>query len=323
MTGPLLLLGIAPRSGTNYVYNLLRSHSDLRCVTSPEIPEHFIVKYSPLLARYADTLAAAWGQYWRPAHLRDRGDLTFDERRAAILAGLGRGMLGVVAPDLDTDGRRVVTKTPSVDHLRNAFTLFPDGQVIVVVRDGRSVCHSAYTSAGDSYEVTMQRWARAARTILDVAADVAPERMLVVRYEDAVVDPHGSLRRIFDFAGADVERYDRGAVDGLPVLGSSEHYGTGGRQWQRVERDDSFDPLRRFADWAPDQLERFHWVAGAEASALGYDTSVERRRSDLSQRVRSIPWFLRATVKSSLTEGQRRLHRYDVFGRRPLPFDLD
>ncbi len=320
-TGPLVLLGVAPRSGTNFVYNLLRSHPDLNCVTSRDIPEHFIIRHSRLLARYADTLAAFWGQYWRPAEYRDRGEMTFDERRSQILAGIGRGLLTVIADP--ADGRRIVTKTPSVDELQNAFALYPDGAVIVVVRDGRSVCESAHKSAGDPHELTMQRWARAVRTILAVQSTAPEGRLMVVRYEDVVADPHGKLRALFEFAGVDPTRYDVGAVDDLPVLGSSQFYGNEGKQWQRVERTELFDPLERFNEWPRALLERFDWVAGEEARALGYETAVDRHTTDLVHRVRSVPWQLRQATKSALGHAQRRLYRLDVFGRRHLPFELD
>lgn len=57
------ILGIMPRSGTNYLYQLLEKHPDITAL-SP-IYEDFLVHHSDLLVVYTNSVYKSFGSKWR------------------------------------------------------------------------------------------------------------------------------------------------------------------------------------------------------------------------------------------------------------------
>src|SRR5688572_5702764 len=78
---PVFILGIRPRSGTNFLWDLLRLHPDLSAPRAP-VNEDFLVKHSDHLARYAADVRKHWKKW-------DRSEDIPNE----ILASVGRGLL--------------------------------------------------------------------------------------------------------------------------------------------------------------------------------------------------------------------------------------
>ena len=78
------------------------------------------------------------------------------------------------------------------------FQLFPQARLLILVRDGRSVVESTVKSFGTSYELSMQRWAEAARIILEFQKNNQNKsgNFLIVRYEDLLDNLEKELIRI-------------------------------------------------------------------------------------------------------------------------------
>ncbi len=176
--------------------------------------------------------------------------------------------------------RRLVTKTPSVKNLGLFFKLFPAGQLVILIRDGRSVVESSAKTFDQPYGYAAREWARAARIIQDFQAENPGGAYLLVRYEDLYNHVERELRRIFDYLGLDPNSYDYSAAGNLPVRGSSTLRGNGtssrqscvanGIHWNPVEKPAAFNPVDRWSNWNRKKHERFNWLAGKYLSRFGY-----------------------------------------------------
>jgi hypothetical protein len=256
--GPIFVLGMAQRSGTNFLADLICLHPD--CGLPAPIWEDYLLHHAGSLLEYADSLHRIWYRW-----IGEQGG------RDLIHRWLGDGLLSMLSAH--TTRRRLVTKTPSVRNLRWFFHLFPEAYLLVLIRDGRAVVESQRLMAGGSFDTLCSQWADAAEEILrfDATAGGSGLRYRIVRYEDLVSDLWGELDRLLAFLRLDPEAYDFVAAEHLPVRGSSAYgRGSGDVHWAPVERSGEFAPLRRWAHWTPTEHRRFNWIAGRQLERLGY-----------------------------------------------------
>src|SRR4051794_39246390 len=298
---PIFLLGILERSGTNYLFDMIRQHPDVG-VRRP-IWEDKLLRQARFLKQYADTVAATWDSAW---------DVPPDEP-AKLLRALGSGLATFVTDGADTS--HVIVKTPSVENLPMFFDLFPDAALIVLVRDGRSVTESGVRSFGWSYPVTMKQWADAARTILDAGPVLRASggRYRLVHYEQVLGNPQHELTRIFATCGLKPDRYDFSAAENVPVRGSStvRPDDAGPVNWDETVRPAEFDPVNRFADW--DEALRYLYaeLAGEAHRHLGYPLDP---LPPMTPAVRA--QVLRYRAELAAKTGQRSVQRLTVRARR-------
>lgn len=260
MNCPIFILGIAQRSGTNYLHDLVALHPD--CATrNPPTLEDYLLRDAEHLLAYARSLAPFWSAHWQ-----------FHDQEPAILAALGRGLMSFIAAA--APGKRVITKTPCVENLEHFPKLFPDVPLLILVRDGRAVAESAFRSFQRPYEHSTRMWAYGAKLIRAFQeAHVGPggAKHLVIRYEDLVQNVRGEMRKVLELLDLDTEVYDFDAAENLPVRGSSVHRGESKKlHWEPVQKTENFRPLQRFANWSKVQHNRFNWIAGKEMSYFGY-----------------------------------------------------
>jgi hypothetical protein len=265
-TAPIFILGVSPRSGTNFLWDLLCSHPDCAPGREP-VRENFFLEHADLLLRFVDQVSARWDPAWGPI---DRA-LT-----DGLRASLGSGLIDFLTVD---PTRRLVVKTPSVRNIATFFELFPDASLLVLVRDGRSVVQSCMATFGWDFDTAARRWAAAADEVLRFQAEhsrAAAYRLM--RYEDLLDDLEGTLTPLLESLRLDVDRFDFAAASALPVRGSSEYFGAGRTtvHWEPVPKDPRFDPRQRWRSWTARQLERFSWIAGTQQVSLGYGLSVHR-----------------------------------------------
>jgi hypothetical protein len=294
---PVFILGLTPRTGTNYLWDLLCLHP--ACAPSREpIREDFFLEHAHLLTTFIRQVSSSWDPAW---------GIVSEKTMAELHAALGTALLDFLSTDED---RRLVTKNPSVVGIDQVFDFFPTAQLIVLVRDGRAVVESCVRTFGWDVDLAARRWATAADNamrFLDgrVSDDTA---VRLVRYEDLVADPRGQMTELLRFLDLDVADFDFYAAERLPVRGSSVFLGGQSEvHWDPIERTADFDPLRRSASWDADQHRRFAWLAGRQQVALGYplddsvpDTPAARAR----QRLASARWRVRRGM--DLTEYRLR-----------------
>lgn len=259
---PVLITGITPRSGTNYLHRLLLLHPDCAPLKHDPVQEDFLLHHADALVNYADRLSWQWG-HWGNA----------DPVREKLIEHLGRGLSGFLEPKYEAAA--VLTKTPSVRNIDRFFDLFPQGRLLVIVRDGRSVVASAIKGFDWDFEPTARRWARAARTVLDLRDTYgqASDQHRILYYEDLNADPASNLKQIFQLLDLEVDAYDFSEALNLPVYGSS--FVTSDDEtvtWQPTDKPESFNSERRWASWTNERHARFNWIGGTELARLGYET---------------------------------------------------
>lgn len=265
---PILVVGITQRSGTNYLTRLLDLHPDVAR------PRRILEDYLPVgagrIAEGVRMISARYMDDWIPPH----------DAEAMLRERVGDALLDWLAEDAGLtpdDPRRLLTKTPGAYRLRDLATLVPGASLLVLVRDGRDVVASGMRGLGWSFTKGVDRWLEGAREVLSLFGRPLPlgVRARLVRYEDVVADPVGSMHDLQEWLGLDPERWDVDAARSLPVYGSS--YVTGGAEevhWDPVERPEGFDPRGRAAGWSDELHTRFLFRAAVELRALGYE--VER-----------------------------------------------
>lgn len=261
---PIFILGIMQRSGTNYLRNMLCLHPDT--APRPEIPEDFLVAQAHHLRDYRDGIFRSWSPRWKAfPPSKELGD--------QMLRHIGEGLMCWLADPVP--GKRVVTKTPSVDNIDLIPRLLPDAHFLILVRDGRSVVESGVRSFDWRYPVAMQKWAEAAKRVLDFDERQrhGALRYQVVRYEDVVNPAPEFIARLISFVGLDPARFDLNAAKEMPVRGSSDIRVGGQRRvhWKPVDRTAEFDSVSRFAEWDGHRHAQFAAIAGKAQLALGYE----------------------------------------------------
>ncbi len=286
---PILIFGLTPRTGTNYLWDLVRLHP--ACAPGREpIREDFFLEHADLLDKFVGNVRSRWDPAWGAVS---------EQTVAELYASLGAGLLGFLTVD---DGRRLVTKNPSVTGINQVLTFFPTAQVIVLARDGRAVVESCVRTFGWDADLAARRWAAAATGALRFldgrAADDPAVRL--VRYEDLAADPRRQMTQILTFLELDIADYDLSAAERLPVRGSSVFLGGKAQvHWEPIERTPDFDPLRRWAHWSPEQHRRFAWLAGRQQLALGYgldDAMPATTTARARQRLASARWWARRSA---------------------------
>jgi hypothetical protein len=286
---PVFIVGLTPRTGTNYLWDLVCVHP--ACAPGREpIREDFFLEHAHLLATFVRDVSSKWDPAW---------GIVSEETLAELHARIGTALLDFLSTAED---RRLVTKNPSVVGIDQVFAFFPTAQLIVLVRDGRAVVESCVRTFGWDVDLAARRWAAAASIamrFLDGRATDDPAVRLV-RYEDLVADPRSQMTKLLSFLDLDVAEYDFSAAERLPVRGSSVFLGGQAEvHWDPVERTADFDPLRRWADWSAEQHRRFAWLAGRQQVALGYplnDSVPATAAARARQRLASARWGTRRGV---------------------------
>lgn len=282
--GPIFILGMTQRTGTNFLLNLLCLHRE--CSPAGPVWEDYFVAHADLLVRFAKEVSESWDPKWGIdpmvgggiiCRLLGDGLVSFlhCERDIAVL-----GAAFELPSGSGTEGerrRRLVTKTPSVKSLEHFFKILPQAHLLIIVRDGRAVVESQVQSFGGDYEGAIRHWANSARIILQFQKRTVHGnfRYRLVKYEELWTHREPELRRILQFLELDVESYDFEAANNLPIRGSSALTEHGIRMhWAPVEKTDDFNPLRRWATWGRARHERFNWIAGDCLELLGYEKKI-------------------------------------------------
>ena len=295
---PIFIHGIMPRSGTNFLWDLLLLHPDCAPAREP-VREDLFLDHSDHLTAFVEAVRTAWDPRW------GRFAPDVPER---LHAALGEGLVSFLWDDRD---RRLVTKSPSVRHLGRFFAFYPWARLLVLLRDGRSVVQSSMDTFGWDFDRACRNWAEGVDEIhrFQQAETARADRWRLLRYEDLVDDTEGQLRPVLEFLGLDPARYDFEAARDLPVRGSST-FGRqdGGVHWEPVAKDATFAPKERWRSWTDEQLERFDWLAGDQLRSLGYTACQPPRTITRSVRNALLDWRWNSIRTARLMVYRTRVH---------------
>ena len=165
---------------------ILDSHSSIAC--GPET--HFLVDMEESGRRHWHRLER-FGQdraYWDEKCRR-----LFDEVVSEYAASKGK--------------RRWADKTPAyATHLPFVNSLFPEAQVIHMIRDARMVTASSLARWGPRVAWNAPvTWVHSVEKARQFGAGVPDTRYTEIRFESLVADPEGTLRPLFGWLGEDWE----------------------------------------------------------------------------------------------------------------------
>ena len=258
---PIFILGIMPRSGTNFLFDLLQIHPE--CGRPGPISEDFLLRYVEPLIQYGQSVSSHWYHAWH----------VDAQLKRSLYGYLGSGLVSFLTSLCEKE--RLVTKTPSVENLQYYSEVFPLGHLIILVRDGRAVVESGIKSFGWSFETSVQKWTEAAQSILAFreSAQKTSLKYLIIKYEDLTDNVEEELTRILKFLDLDAQSYNFEAAANLPVRGSSIHRGKASSavHWNPIEKPSDFHSKPRWEHWSRYQHERFSWLAGSSMQGLGYE----------------------------------------------------
>jgi hypothetical protein len=278
---PIFILGISVRSGTTYLQDLLRVHPDCD-VDGIELEEDHFLGYADLLVEYAKRVTS----YWKS------GPEQLQRERELVCQCIGDGLLSYLRLQVrnrremagqghEKPLRALVTKTPSISNLNLFFNIFPNADLLILLRDGRSVTESSVKSFYRSFVEEARRWASGCAQIKRFTEANRGGRFLVVRYEDLYSKTETEVHRILEFLRLDAAAYDFAAAMNLPVRGSSTLRQNGaewsqtsvapGIHWSPVPKAPDFRPLERWSHWNRAQHERFNWIAASWLEYFGYE----------------------------------------------------
>lgn len=189
---PIFIVGF-PRSGTTLIERILGAAPDV--ITSDERPILKAVKYAA-----ADQFEAL-----------DEGVVRLDRLDAGRVRDLRKVYFSeaerLVGP---LEGRRLVDKLPmNIVELATINALFPRSPIIVVIRDPRDACLSAFMQdfrlnptnhAFLEWDSTIEMYAATMKLYLEIRSDLtAPLREQ--RYEDLANSFESEARALYEFAG--------------------------------------------------------------------------------------------------------------------------
>lgn len=290
-TDPIFILGVMPRSGTNFLKDLVELHPDCG-FAGPPLVEDYLVPSTNWLVKYVKSVAKDWNDLGR--------GVDYSSLEEELGHFLGNGLVSFLQSKIAE--KRMLTKTPSVCNIKNFFKLFPKARLLILVRDGRAVVESGVKSFGWQYEDAFHEWAEAASSIIefDRVHKASNYQYLIVRYEEVWNNLEEAVTRILNFLDLDREKYDLEKALNLPVRGSSTVRSDSGKMlWKAVEKTQSFNPLERWKNWDRAKHERFNWIAGHYMEALGYELqqynsnqyiwAARNRALDLKRQAISLP----------------------------------
>lgn len=269
-----------PRSGTNYLMDLLKCHPDI--TPSPnEIWEFPHFRNSDLLMQYVEGIQ-------KSPHAK-----SFEPDR--LLRHMGDAWISYFR-DFAKDTSHIALKEPSVEHLASLFAVFPNARVLLIVRDGRDLVTSALASGfvapppfsirnrhlwrrliqPSDFTLLCRRYAAAARAIVTFEeseiADLHRSQFRRVCYEDILANTEEEVQGILACADLDPETYEWERMRNMPVRGSSFLRDADGKMnfGSGVERTPEFSPVGRWRSWTARQHRIFEREAGDAMRLLGY-----------------------------------------------------
>ncbi|MFK7847124.1 MAG: sulfotransferase [Rhodothermales bacterium] len=259
---PIFILGMMPRSGTNFLHRLICQHPDCGAINTTPVREDYLTHHIKWLSRYVRRLQWQWGNWGADA-----------EFVAPLSTSVGQGLTSFLQSL--SSAQRIVTKTPSVENLSAFFDYFADAYLLVIVRDGRSLVASGMSGFGWNFETATRRWSKTARSIIDFKNE-HPEfadRFKLVHYEALNDNTVQELRSVLTFLQLDADAYDFEAALDTPVYGSSFMKEEGkDMTWKPQEKKKDFNTKERWRSWGKFKHGRFNWIARRELENLGYES---------------------------------------------------
>lgn len=199
------------RSGTSLLSSMLDSHSQIAVPNE----SHFIIEYYKILKRYepihdavnkrrliVDILAQEYVRKWVPKIVVD--DIDF-----ARVQDLRTAVKSIYEAYSQKVGKKIWgDKTP--EYIRDIpilNKLFPNVKYIHIIRDGRDVSSSIVKMwwGAKDFKSAMNYWKETVNLARQNLAMLPKEQVLEIRFEDLVIEPLPTLKKIVNFLDVEYE----------------------------------------------------------------------------------------------------------------------
>ena len=263
---PILVFGVMPRSGTNFVRDLLAQHPDV-CADPGQLYEFPLLHAGGAARAFMNEFIA---MFPRNAEVLNQWDTL------AMLSGAWLREL-----QLEAVGKQILLKSPHVHNLNLAPFIFPNAKIVLCLRDGRDVTESSlrtfsrWSLARKTFGQLAHEWALGTDAILSFenGGPNAHPDTIVVHFEKLVSDPDKEVLRILQHVGLNPQRYPFEKLDAMPVRGSSRSISKDTERWQPQKKDKNFKPIGRWNSWSKTRRARFDRIAGRTLEGAGYERS--------------------------------------------------
>jgi hypothetical protein len=329
---PIIIVGCA-RSGTTLLQAMVHSHA--RLTMPPE--NRFVMAAYRRRVRFGDLSDPvnrdAVADFIITRKSSKFGDLGLDadqvrQRMHEVPPTIGSLIGAALEAYAHRFGKdRWGDKRPNyIQNLDDVLALFPDAQIIHMIRDGRDCAASLkrmpWWTFG--YPASVYKWARAIDVALDARERLRPDQYHEVRYEDLVASPREELTALCDFLGEDFDEemlaHHRASDEKVPDY----------KDWhEKVHQPVTQAAVQRWRQDLDDQeVKLFEHVAGGQLEAVGYSRSLgmlsrrpdrhmrdayrrftaerERREQSDAERHAATAAKYSQPVAAMLTSGQRR-----------------
>ena len=281
---PIFLVG-SPRSGTTLLRDLLCSHERLALPLESQIlPLAYGVwgkvrgnHDARLLARQLLRYPTIRGWGVSPDELEYPPNPTF----AGVVACIFQAYANLHGK------ARWGDKTPLyVKSLPLLRELFPECQIIHIIRDGRDVSLSVIKTTYGSANLVraMIQWRKAVEAGILVGRSLGRDSYREVRYEELLQEPETTLRDLLGWLGEDYSPavLCRTTLTG-PMLGPPTVVGENSHKWR--------------TQMSPDWLALCQGVAGEALVRLGYPLIGPSRKPTL---FRALPWLVQHKIRERI-----------------------
>ncbi len=291
MTEICYLLGIMPRSGTNFLENQLILHPE--CISPGPVWEDFFISSLPRLDRYLRYFDRRWDQVWF--------ENSNENYKDKLAKHLGEGFNELLISQLPSKKKvkYLVTKTPTSKGIGYFRTYFPNEKLIIIIRDGRSLVESGMKSFFWNFEKAVFDWKKNAKEIRR-HLEGNNKKSLLVSFENLSNSPSDEMHKVLNYLELDLDKIELELQVNLPVSGSSELKGDKGEiHWKGIKKDLNFNPTERHNKWSRFKKKVFWYIAGAEMEFFGYEKNCTLNILDhVWIPIYLLTWLVRAPIST-------------------------
>lgn len=256
---PIFIIGIAGRSGTHYLKQLLKKHQEIQ-VSLLNREDHFVSELN-----YLELYVKNISYYWK------RKDPEHEKKiKNNLKIGIGNGIINSIPTKEQT--KYFLLNTPYTHNIYLFPEYFPNQKMIIITRNAKDLVESGVRSKFWNYEEGFEIWNRSAKRIIKFQKDNI-NKFLIVKYEDLFLDTENQLNNIFDYLNLKSENYPFDKLENTKIQGSSDAKGEKNNwEYKNIEKTDDFKPLSRSEKWSFIRKWRFNWKCGKNSKILNYQT---------------------------------------------------
>lgn len=213
----IFIIGCSPRSGTNYVFNILREHPD---TVHPTIKnEDFLLVNSNYIRNYIELTKKLYPHNWGNDHI-DFG------------ATIGKALKSLLYSQ-SFDNKKVITKTPMPLNIQNFDLLFKGEKLVIIVRNGPDTIDSYMKTFKKSFEFSIRVWKSGMQTLTNFKPQV-------FKYESFIDNKKYTISKLLNYCDLDESKYSYDAAERIGIVGSSKYTIDGKISWEKeIEINDT------------------------------------------------------------------------------------